>query len=454
MLARVLPFLFSGSGLESSAEEVRMFAVVTLLKIVKKSNAKTLNPHVPELVERLLGLLSSLENEAVNYIHLNASKYNLTEQKIDDMRLQSVRSSPLTESIDRCLDLADAETMEKLVPRIEAAMKNAVGLPSKVGCSRILVTLSTRHNFIFKPYADSFLKLIQKFVHDRNDTVSSSYAAAAGYVARLGSDKQLLATVDFCHKLYFESEEDKTRLTAGDIVLSISKNAADRFTSLSSDLLPFIFLAKHDTHEDVKRIFGDTWSDNVAGSRAVLLYLKEIVTLAEKYLESQKWVLKHSAAKTIADTIMATTTGSETIAKANTEIIWPALDKAMGGKTWEGKEVVLEAFVRFVERGESLWKDEPKVSKQIEKVAVREAKRQNKAYRPFALEALGNICRARTDLELSNTVTEIVEGALDEVLSGEKDGEKMDIDGGEAMKDVALQVSPEHSTSNMLLTDV
>lgn len=415
-----------------------MFAVHTLLQIVKKSNAKTLNPHVPELVERLLGLLSSLEPEAVNYIHLNASKYNLTEQKIDDMRLQSVRSSPLTESIERCLDLADADTMKALVPRIEVAMKNAVGLPSKVGCSRILVTLSTRHNFLFKPFADGFLKTIQKYVHDRNETVSSSYAAAAGYVARLASDKQLVSTIAFCHKLYFDSEDDKSRLTAGDIVLSISKNAADRFTSLSSELLPFVFLAKHDTNEQVKRLFDDTWSDNVAGSRAVLLYLKEIVSLSDKHLESPKWVLKHAAAKTIADAVMSITTGSESIAKANAETIWPSLDKAMGGKTWEGKEIVLEAFVRFVERGQSLWLEDKKVAKQIEKVSIREAKRQNKTYRPHALEALGKICQARTDLELSGTVVEITESAIGEALGGEEGGEKMDVDGGEPMKDIHL----------------
>lgn len=439
MLSRVLPFLFSSSGLESSAEEVRMFAVHTLLQIVKKSNAKTLSPHVPELVERLLGLLSSLEPEAVNYIHLNASKYNLTEQKIDNMRLQSVRSSPLTESIERCLDLTDADTMKALAPRIEAAIKNAVGLPSKVGCSRILVTLSTRHNFQFKPFADGFLKLIQKYVHDRNDTVSSSYAAAAGYLARLASDKQILATIAFCHKLYFDSDDDKSRLAAGDIILSISKNAADRFTSLSSELLPFIFLAKHDSHVQVKKLFEDTWSDNVAGSRAVLLYLKEIVTLVDKNLESHKWVLKHTSAKTIADAVMSVTTGSETISKSNAEIIWPTLDKAMGGKTWEGKETVLEAYVRFIERAKSLWEAEPNVAKQIEKVATREAKRQNKTYRPFALEAIGKISKIRTDLELSGTVIEIVETVLGEVFDEEGvEGEKMDVDGGQVVKDVAL----------------
>ena len=85
----------------------------TLLEIIKKSNGSTLLPFIPDLVERLIGLLSSLEPEAVNYIHLNASKYNLTEQKIDDMRLSSIRTSPLMEAIERCLDLLDENTLRK-----------------------------------------------------------------------------------------------------------------------------------------------------------------------------------------------------------------------------------------------------------------------------------------------------------------------------------------------------
>jgi proteasome component ECM29 len=381
-LQRVIPFLFSASGLESSAEEVRLFSVHTLLQIVKKSNAKTLNPHVPELVERLLGLLSSLEPEQVNYLHLNASKYNLTEQKIDDMRLASVRSSPLTESLERCLDLADADTMIALVPRIEAAMKTAVGLPSKVGCSRILVTLATRHRFLFSPYADGFLKLVQKHIHDRNETVSSSYAAAAGYLARLASDKQLIATFAFVNNLYFESEEnsDRNRLLAADIMRAISLHATDRFTSFAADLLPFIFLAKHDSEETVRKSFTETWDDHVAGPRTVSLYLKEILSLAETHLESRQWAIKHTAAKTVADCVLQITNavGSESIEPVTAKIIWPVLDKSLAGKSWEGKEVVLEAFVRFVERSEKWWmgEGEREVAGQLEKVAAREGKRQ------------------------------------------------------------------------------
>jgi proteasome component ECM29 len=379
-LTRVLPFLFSTSGLESSAEEVRLFSVQTLLQIVKKANATTLNPHVPELVERLLGLLSSLEPEAVNYLHLNAKKYNLTEQKIDDMRLQSVRSSPLTESIERCLDLADAETMKLLVPRIEAAMKSAVGLPSKVGCSRVLVTLATRHRFVFNPYADQFLRLIHKQIHDRNETVSSSYAAAAGYLARLASDKQILATIAFINKLYFESEDnsDKNRLLAGDMIRAISLHATDRFTALSASLLPFIYLAKHDSDEQTRKLFTESWDDHVAGPRTVSLYLSEILTLADAHLESRQWAIKHTAAKTVANAVLAITSavGSENIEPATAKAIWPVLDKALAGKSWEGKEVVLEGFVRFVERSESYWKADEEAAKELEKVATREGKRQ------------------------------------------------------------------------------
>ncbi|KAF2810350.1 ARM repeat-containing protein [Mytilinidion resinicola] len=447
MLERVLPFLLSTSGLESSAEEVRAFALHTLLQIIKKSNGKTLRPFIPDLVERLLGLLSALEPEAVNYIHLNAAKYNLTEQKLDGMRLASVRASPLTESIERCLDLLDESTTKSLISHLESAIKNAVGLPSKVGCSRILVTLSTRHNFLFRPYADSFLRLVQKCIHDRNETVASSYAVSAGYLSRLASDPQLLSTIAFTQSLYFNSDDDRSRLAAGDIVLAISKHAADRFAGVGASILPFVFVAKHDSNEEVAKLFADTWSDNVGGSRGVLLYLSEIVKVASQHLESPKWVLKHASARAVADAVMSITTDSpsavaatvaDEISKANAGIIWPALEKAMAGKTWEGKEVVLAAFVRFVERGRQLWGADTAVAGMVSKIAVREAKRVNVAYRPHAVKALGKVVKAREDEEGSAEVVGVVKTVVEDLIGDEDDEDKMDVDGGEAAGNAAV----------------
>lgn len=374
MLKHVLPFLLSPSGMESSAKEVQAFAVHTLLEIIKKANGSTLRQFIPDLIERLIGLLSSLEPEAVNYIHLNASKYNLTEQKIDDMRLSSVRSSPLMEAIEICLDLLDETTMASLQPRLESAMKSAVGLPSKVGSSRILVSLSTRRMILFRMFADDFLKLIEKLVLDRNETVSSSYAVAAGYVARGASDKQILRTIAFAKKLYFESEGDREgavprrSLAAGEVMYALVKHASDRFNALASSALPFVFVAKHDPHEQVREQFQNTWNDSVGGSRAVSLYLSEILELCVTHLDSAQWSLKHTSAKAVADATIAISSSEAAVSEKVGEQLWPAIEKALGGKTWEGKEEVLSAFVKFVETCRSFYTQRPDVQSSISKV--------------------------------------------------------------------------------------
>ena len=355
MLKEILPFLLSPSGLESGAPEVQAFALKTLLQIIKSSNGKALRPFVPDLIGRLLGLLSSLEPQAVNYIHLNADKYGMTAQQIDDARLSSVRGSPMMEAIERCLDILDETSMTDLQRSLEEALKTAVGLPSKVGTSRAIVSLSTRHSFLFKPHAGYFLRLIRKLVLDRNDTISTSYAAACGYLARLASDDELLKLLGFSKKLYFDSEDDRHRAISGEIVHAVGKHATDRFASLAGEVLPFVFIAKHDPYERAKELFQDTWNENVGGSRAVLLYLKEIVSLAAQYLESPRWSIKHTSAFAIAEVVSSA--GNES-SPQNNEIIWPALEKAMSGKTWEGKENVLEAFIKFVKNSTLLTTNE------------------------------------------------------------------------------------------------
>ena len=376
MLKHVLPFLLSTSGLESSAQEVQGFALQTLLDIIRKSSGQTLRPFLPELVERLLGLLSSLEPQMVNYLHLNADKYNLTEQKIDDMRLSSIRSSPLMEACERCLDLLDESAMQQLLPRLENAIKTAVGLPSKVGCSRILVSLSTRHNVLFKPHSDHFLRLIERAIVDRNETVASSYAAAAGYVSRGASDKQILHLTAFAKQLYFDSAGDRDQtvprrsISAGEVMHALSKHASDRFNALAADLIPFIFVAKHDSSEAVKALFQETWDAQVGGPRAVSLYLKEILTLSSEHLDSPQWAVKHTAARAIAGaTVAVASMSAGEMEITSAEIVWPVLQRALGGKTWDGKEVVVDAFARFVETGGRMWKPRADVADQILKVS-------------------------------------------------------------------------------------
>ena len=416
MLKEVLPFLLSEQGMESSAKEVRHFATVTVLKLIK-SGGKALLPFVPGLVEQLLGLLSTIEPEEINYIYQRAAQYNLTEAKIDSVRSDAVAQSPLMEGIERCLDLLDDPTMEEFAPRLENAVKTTLGMPSKIGCAAVLVSLATRHSFVFRRHTDMFLKIIEKAVLDRNNAVSAAYARSAGYLSRGGSDDALLRLASYARGLYFNAEDETRRQVAAEITYAVSKFATDRFNGLASEFLPFVFFAKHDFDDHVKEQFEKTWSENVGGSRAVLLYSKEINSISIERLESPKWTIKHTAALTIADVVESS--GSE-ISGPNAAAIWPALEKALALKTFNGKEKVLEAFIKFTSSGKSLWSAEPSIASQMKKIAIREAKRNNDKYRPHAFNSLGEYSEARTDIDMFEEVHGIVAPILEELCSEDK----------------------------------
>ncbi|KAH8648910.1 proteasome stabiliser-domain-containing protein [Tricladium varicosporioides] len=416
MLKEVMPFLLSGQGMDSSAKEVRVFATITVLKLVK-SGGKSLLPFIPKLVEDLIGLLSTLEGEGVDYLYLRAAHYNLTEEKIDSVRTTAVSQSPIMEAIERCLDILDEGTMNEVVPGLENAMKTSIGMPSKIGCSGILVSLATRHSFVFRPHADLFLKLLEKAVLDRNNAVSAGYARSAGYLARLASDDSLLRLSDFSKTLYFDAEDESRRQISADIVYSVANFATDRFNAFAATFLPFVFFAKHDFDEHVKERFEKTWNENVGGSRAVLLYSKEINHLAISCLESPRWTIKHTAALTIADVV--TSSGSE-ISTVNATAIWPALEKALALKTFDGKEVVLKAFVKFANAGKSFWEQESGVAVQMKKIAIREAKRNNDAYRPYSFASLGEYAELRTDIDMFDEVCKVITPMLEDAISEDK----------------------------------
>ncbi|OJJ02961.1 hypothetical protein ASPVEDRAFT_72741 [Aspergillus versicolor CBS 583.65] len=424
MLESTIPFLLSDKGMESSVQEVQGFALGALIQMIKKGPGSSLRPFVPSIMEQFLNCLSSLEPQAVNYVHLNADKYGLTGQEIDKMRLSSIRTSPMMEVIERYLiDMLDDASMKEFAAKLEGVIRSAVGLPSKVGCSRVLVLLSMR-TVLFRPYADRFIQILGKYVVDRNDTVSASYCSSIGYLMRLASDDRILRTIEYAKTLYLTAEDANQRAISAEILHSSSKLSNDRFMTFASTALPFIFVAKHDLDEHVREVFEKTWQDNVGGNRAVSLYIKEITYLVRDNLESARWAIKHTAALAIADAIMSL---DSEIDLGTSEYVWPVLEKALAGKTWDGKENVLKAFVRFASQAKKLWQRQPPLGELMKNITIREAKRNNPAYRPHGLTALGGVAQARRDLNLTAEAINIVSNVLDDIDDA---GDPMDIDSG------------------------
>ncbi|KAJ5123414.1 hypothetical protein N7448_009511 [Penicillium atrosanguineum] len=426
LLGSAVPFLLGEQGLDSSVEEVRGYAIGALVQIIKKSPGAKLRPFVPTMLEKFLSSLSSLEPQAVNYVHLNADKYGLTGQEIDKMRLSSIRTSPMMEVIERYLiDHLDETNLEELARKLEEVLRSAVGLPSKVGCSRVLVLLSMK-TLLFRPYADRFIQLLSKYVVDRNETVSASYCTSMGYLMRLASDDRVLKTIDYAKSLYLNSEDGSTRSISGEILYASSKLSNDRFMAFATAALPFVFVGKHDGDDHVKEEFEKTWQDNVGGNRSVTLYIREIVGLVSDNLDSARWAIKHTAARAIAQAVVSLETD---IDLPTAQLVWPVLEKALSGKTWEGKEVVLTALVKFARSAQALWTARPDLYELMKTIAVREAKRTNALYRPHGLRALGQIALA-CQVNFMPDALRIVPPLFDEIIADEKEGNGMEIDSG------------------------
>ena len=445
MLNHAMPFLLQQMD-NGGAKEVQQYAIVTLLEVVKKAPPKSLRPYAPTILETLLLSLSSLEHESINYLHLNADKYGLTADKLDKMRVSSINASPVTEAIEDCLEsitmnvAADDPTsmqgvestmapakeevsaMEDAMQRLAGAYRAAIGLPSKVGLSRVMTTLVVRHQAAFRPFADKFIQLTRKHILDRNATISIAFSTSLGYLMRLASEKEIQATSRYAQKLYFESEELSHRSVAGEIVQAISKAANDVFMKSASVFLPFAFIGRRDTDEEVRERFDVPWKDNIGGSRSINLYLTEIVGLISTHIGSPLWPIRHACCFAVGELISSMEV-QDKYPEAEASLIWPAVQSALDGKTWDGKEEIIKVFPKFARQAQSL-RAHATTKQQMKKIAVREAKRTNVGYRPYAIEALGEFAIAQKDVDLSvEMIPYLVE--LTEELT---DQDAMDVD--------------------------
>ncbi|KAK1757874.1 proteasome stabiliser-domain-containing protein [Echria macrotheca] len=425
MMNEALPFLMSEKGIESGVEDVKMFSTVTVIKIAK-SGGKSLHPYIPTMVPHLLGLLSTIEPQAINYHYQRAGEDH--KEKIDRLRSAMVSQSPITEAIENCLRTADSDVMSKLSPGLEEAIKTAVGMPTKVGCSRVLTTLATRHANDFRPYAARFLQLMEKQSLDRNDEVSQNYARAAAYLVRVVSDEAKQRFAERLLKLYLESEDETRRQKVADAVLALSKISPDHFNALEGRLLPFAFLGKHDTDEYVQKEFEEVWSKHAGSSLTVSRYIPEIVDLVQRSLNTAQWALKHAGALAIASAAASITSASDVTGHVNMEnlkAVWPVYDKSLALKTFANKEKLLEPFPEFVQKSKAWWGEDAAFGEQLKKIAIREAKRNNDEYRPHAFRCLWRFAAVRDDLVILPEIAKIVTPYFD---VAKKDEDEMDVD--------------------------
>ncbi|KAI9332879.1 proteasome stabiliser-domain-containing protein [Zopfochytrium polystomum] len=416
----VVPF-FLTKGLQSMAEDVRKFSLSTILKICKIGGI-LLKPHMTEIIYTLLESLTALEPQVLNYLTFHVEKYNLTQDQLESSRLSAAKASPMMEAVEKCIENMDANIFESLSQKLITLIRKGMGLPTKAGTARFVVSIVTRCPDIVKPHSDAILKALASAVSDRSAAVRKSFATAIGYISRLASDTALQKLFKHLQDTYVEAEDDEARSIPGIIFRDISRFSSDALSRFSSTVLPLAYIGMHDGNKEIADSWASVWEENTASaSAAVKLHLPELTGLCKSLLAStSSWTVKKQIGGTLRD--VAKSISSQI--SLQMDVIVPILLESLSGRTWEGKEAILEALVICCVEGKDYLR-EPKQEKmfaEVVKVVLREAKKINLNYRKFALDYLGQFFEGleldRFD-DVEDYLTEILEGKDDEEDSEE-----------------------------------
>ncbi|TPX38193.1 hypothetical protein SmJEL517_g00223 [Synchytrium microbalum] len=429
-----MPFLIQGLG--SMAEEVRKFALSTILKLCQKGGV-LLKPHVTEITTTLLESLSSLEPQVMNYLSFHTEKYNITQEQLDSSRLSAAKMSPMMEAIQTCVEQIDGKVLDELIVKLNQLIRKAVGLPTKAGCARFIASLAARVPQELKPHADSLLKALSGAIFDKSPAVSKSYAVATGHVIKLVSEGSLVKFIQHLKKQYLEGEDEETRAVSGIVLLEMSKQAQDLIKSYLGEILPLAYYGGRDANDTIKAVWRDVWDENTAGAASALrLYLNELMALLTNLLKtSPSWPTKRQVGVTITD--MSSSISTSLVPQM--PVLIPALLEALSGRTWDGKESVLESLSNVSVTCKEWFDGEGKSHlDEVSKVLIREAKKNAKPYKRVALEQLGKAFDALKIDKFDDLADYLLETATIDDEDDDKD--KMDVDGSSREKPLALLV--------------
>ncbi|KAJ3192246.1 hypothetical protein HK101_006845 [Irineochytrium annulatum] len=417
----VMP-LFLTKGLTSTAEDVRKFSLATILKITKKGGV-LLKPHIADLVGTLLEGLSSMEPQVMNYLAFHTDKYNITQDQLDSSRLSAAKASPMMEGIESCVENVDPQIMDALMGKVIHLVRKGVGLPTKAGCARFIVSLTMRVPTELKPHADATLKALSGAVADRSASVRKSFATAMGHIVKLCSEPAVTKLIAHLKTMYTEAEDDEQRAVPGIAILEMSRHSSDAFGRYKDQALPLAFLGRKDALESIANVWSNVWEENTPGmSGAVKLYLGELMELCTSLLStSPSWAVKRQVGSALSEIAKAIKGGIA----GRMETAVPMLVEALGGRTWEGKEAVLEALVTVSVEGKEHFaggKNEARLD-EVVKVVIREAKKNNKVYKRHGIEQLG---RLLDGLEFVDRWEEVEEYLVETATSDEMEDEDVD----------------------------
>jgi len=337
----ILPYLCK-QGLMSQVEEISGFSVTCLLKILKQAGY-LLKPHLSMLITTILGALTELESASLTYLQQHAEKLGVAD-KVESMRLSG--DSIFSESFGSLIEQMDEHNIKEIVDSLLSLISTSVGLPTRVGACRFTTQICSTKPDLIKPFVPKFMERVKKAaLTSKSAAVRQSYSQLLGFMCRLAAPKSVQKLLQSLKEVYGKSEADDvaSRSVVGHTLFELSKTAASQLQPYYSEVVPLVFLARHEADKSAKKLFEDTW---IEMGCSLSLYLKEIITEINSALGSESWTMKKQGATAISTLFSSVSISS---IESYEEQLLAAITNNLKGRIWNGKEALLVALGTLVE---------------------------------------------------------------------------------------------------------
>uniref|UniRef100_H2ZN59 Ecm29 proteasome adaptor and scaffold n=1 Tax=Ciona savignyi TaxID=51511 RepID=H2ZN59_CIOSA len=345
ILSDILNILLK-EGMTSSVAEVQALTLKTLVEVSKVSGS-LIKPCIAPMVVALLEAMSGLEDPVVNYLHNRSG--HMTQDMLDWVRADNVRSSPLMETALQCLKQCDSVVLSQLTPVLTDLTKRGVGVLTKAGCAHIITSLVSICNDL-TPFAGKFINALTSGLLDRSLAVRKVNSTAIGHLSRVAKDATLEKTLNKMKQWYMEKGESNAKHASASVVYAIARHCPDALNRHSALVLPLAFFGMHEIINDdvnfalgAREMFEAVWNEFTPGfETAVRLHLGEIVGLAGLAIQSHSWESKAQAAAAMSSVAKRQRPG--TIVRPQLDYLLQALLTGLQGRTWQGKSKLLEGL--------------------------------------------------------------------------------------------------------------
>ena len=412
----IIPYLME-KGIYNIAKEARYLSIDLLRNVVRECG-DCVAPHAVSLACGLLESLSSLESSRLVYLQQQTHTDRLShvedaESKVESIRLQVAKQSPMQETLDVVLKYFGPRQFKDAVPKLAVVLKRGVGLATRVAsaafvqsCMDKLETADT------KPHAQTILKALEGGVRDHQSAaVRKAYARAAASTirrAKTGTTKKFLAfIVDWAWNGDQAGEHSTGPISsgsgnnaeaehAGEVLHQIVRYAAKASKRFQGEFVPVAFVMRQKagsvgdkkrgaaaSNADRDESWNAVWELCVPSTAAgVRLFQAEIVTKGIiPSLSSARWDIKQKAGlatQELADTLSASAL------EQHAEVLLKELDTALQSSRglWSGKEDLVLAYSSILQNSEATAAKKEEIE-QFSKLLANEAR---KASRNGALE--------------------------------------------------------------------